>query len=167
MLLRQAALPKARVQPKGRRWDPPSRHASPGQLSRADRIARVPDFSAGGPAMTQESAGTEISDGEHAQDSGRSAQGDPDAQRTLEHREAAQQQATHNSARDARVNRGSDQRGSSPGVRAQPTEIVYCAGGARSALAVETLRQLGYSSVAHLEGGFTAWTRAGQAVTRL
>jgi rhodanese-related sulfurtransferase len=44
--------------------------------------------------------------------------------------------------------------------------IVYCAGGARSALAVETLRQLGYSSVAHLEGGFTAWTRAGQAVTR-
>jgi rhodanese-related sulfurtransferase len=45
--------------------------------------------------------------------------------------------------------------------------IVYCAGGARSALAVETLRQLGYSSIAHLEGGFTAWTRAGQAVTRV
>jgi rhodanese-related sulfurtransferase len=39
--------------------------------------------------------------------------------------------------------------------------ILYCAGGARSALAVETLRQLGYANVAHLEGGFTAWTTAG------
>lgn len=39
--------------------------------------------------------------------------------------------------------------------------ILYCAGGARSALAVETLQQLGYRDVAHLEGGFTAWTRAG------
>jgi len=44
--------------------------------------------------------------------------------------------------------------------------IVYCAGGARSALALETLRQLGYRDVAHLEGGFTAWTAAGGEVTR-
>jgi rhodanese-related sulfurtransferase len=44
--------------------------------------------------------------------------------------------------------------------------IQYCAGGARSALAVETLQQLGYTNVAHLEGGLTAWTRAGHAVTR-
>jgi rhodanese-related sulfurtransferase len=43
--------------------------------------------------------------------------------------------------------------------------ILYCAGGARSALAVETLQQLGYSDVAHLEGGFTAWTGAGHDVT--
>jgi rhodanese-related sulfurtransferase len=43
--------------------------------------------------------------------------------------------------------------------------ILYCAGGARSALAVETLRQLGYVDVAHLEGGFTAWTRAGREVS--
>jgi rhodanese-related sulfurtransferase len=42
--------------------------------------------------------------------------------------------------------------------------ILYCAGGARSALAVETLRQLGYTDVAHLEGGFTAWTSAGHDV---
>jgi rhodanese-related sulfurtransferase len=42
--------------------------------------------------------------------------------------------------------------------------ILYCAGGARSALAVETLQQLGYTDVAHLEGGFTAWTRAGRDV---
>jgi rhodanese-related sulfurtransferase len=43
--------------------------------------------------------------------------------------------------------------------------ILYCAGGARSALAVETLHQLGYTDVAHLEGGFTAWTAAGGEVT--
>ena len=42
--------------------------------------------------------------------------------------------------------------------------ILYCAGGARSALAVETLEQLGYTDVAHLEGGFTAWTRASREV---
>lgn len=45
--------------------------------------------------------------------------------------------------------------------------IVYCAGGARSALAVETLRQLGYTYVAHLDGGFTAWTAAGRAVIQV
>jgi rhodanese-related sulfurtransferase len=39
--------------------------------------------------------------------------------------------------------------------------ILYCAGGLRSALAVETLQQVGYSDVAHLEGSFTAWTKAG------
>jgi rhodanese-related sulfurtransferase len=44
--------------------------------------------------------------------------------------------------------------------------ILYCAGGARSALAVESLRQLGYDNVAHLEGGLTAWTIAGREVTR-
>jgi rhodanese-related sulfurtransferase len=43
--------------------------------------------------------------------------------------------------------------------------IQYCAGGARSALAVETLRQLGYTRVAHLEGGFTAWMASGREVT--
>jgi rhodanese-related sulfurtransferase len=44
--------------------------------------------------------------------------------------------------------------------------VLYCAGGARSALAVETLQLLGYIDVAHLEGGLTAWTKAGHAVTR-
>ena len=43
--------------------------------------------------------------------------------------------------------------------------ILYCAGGARSALAVETLQRLGYIDVAHLDGGFRAWTRAGHHVT--
>ena len=42
--------------------------------------------------------------------------------------------------------------------------ILQCASGGRSALAAVTLRQLGYSRVAHLGGGLKAWTAAGQAV---
>jgi sulfur-carrier protein adenylyltransferase/sulfurtransferase len=40
--------------------------------------------------------------------------------------------------------------------------ILYCAGGARSALSARSLRELGYTGVESLEGGFTAWKRAGQ-----
>lgn len=39
--------------------------------------------------------------------------------------------------------------------------ILYCASGGRSALAAVTLRELGYGDVAHLDGGFVAWTDAG------
>jgi sulfur-carrier protein adenylyltransferase/sulfurtransferase len=39
--------------------------------------------------------------------------------------------------------------------------VVYCAGGARSAFAAETLGQLGYSNVVSLAGGFGAWKSAG------
>ncbi|MBA2598801.1 MAG: rhodanese-like domain-containing protein [Chloroflexota bacterium] len=42
--------------------------------------------------------------------------------------------------------------------------VLHCAGGGRSALAADTLQQMGYSNVAHLEGGFTAWKDAGQPV---
>jgi rhodanese-related sulfurtransferase len=42
--------------------------------------------------------------------------------------------------------------------------ILHCAGGGRSALAADTLQQMGYGNVAHLEGGFTAWKAAGQPV---
>lgn len=42
--------------------------------------------------------------------------------------------------------------------------ILHCAAGGRSALAADTLTQLGYTNVAHLEGGFTAWKQAGQPV---
>lgn len=42
--------------------------------------------------------------------------------------------------------------------------IVYCAGGNRSALATETLKQMGYSNVRHMSGGFTAWRDAGHSV---
>ena len=39
--------------------------------------------------------------------------------------------------------------------------ILYCAGGTRSALAARSLKELGYSNVKSLAGGFSAWKRAG------
>ncbi len=42
--------------------------------------------------------------------------------------------------------------------------ILHCASGGRSALAADTLRQLGYSDVAHLEGGLNAWKETGHPV---
>ena len=41
---------------------------------------------------------------------------------------------------------------------------LYCAEGERSALAADTLGELGYADVVHLEGGFTAWTADGGEV---
>src|SRR5438128_1165836 len=38
--------------------------------------------------------------------------------------------------------------------------VLYCAGGTRSALAAKALRELGYSKVRSLAGGFGAWKRA-------
>ncbi len=42
--------------------------------------------------------------------------------------------------------------------------ILHCASGGRSALAAETLAQLGYRNVAHLDGGFKVWKERGYAV---
>ena len=42
--------------------------------------------------------------------------------------------------------------------RTQPI-LVYCKSGGRSALAGATLKQLGYTRVLNLEGGFDAWTQ--------
>ncbi len=42
--------------------------------------------------------------------------------------------------------------------------ILYCASGGRSALASVALTDLGYTDVAHLDGGFKAWTAAGKPV---
>lgn len=39
--------------------------------------------------------------------------------------------------------------------------IVYCRSGARSALAVQTLRTLGYEHISSMSGGFVAWMSAG------
>jgi rhodanese-related sulfurtransferase len=39
--------------------------------------------------------------------------------------------------------------------------ILDCASGGRSALAADTLRQLGYTRVAHLDGGLKAWRETG------
>jgi molybdopterin/thiamine biosynthesis adenylyltransferase/rhodanese-related sulfurtransferase len=41
--------------------------------------------------------------------------------------------------------------------------VLYCSGGARSALAANTLQEMGYTNVWSLEGGFTRWKREGLA----
>jgi rhodanese-related sulfurtransferase len=42
--------------------------------------------------------------------------------------------------------------------------VVFCAGGGRSALAADALREMGFKSVAHLEPGFGGWQKAGEPV---
>jgi len=42
--------------------------------------------------------------------------------------------------------------------------ILYCAAGSRSALGADTLQRLGYTNVAHLDGGVKAWMAAGQPI---
>lgn len=44
--------------------------------------------------------------------------------------------------------------------------ILHCASGGRSALAAGTLREMGYTNVAHLNGGFKAWQEAGLPIDR-
>ena len=39
--------------------------------------------------------------------------------------------------------------------------ILYCASAWRSALATQTLQKMGLPQVCHLEGGFSAWKKAG------
>jgi rhodanese-related sulfurtransferase len=40
--------------------------------------------------------------------------------------------------------------------------ILHCASGGRSALAAQTLQEMGYEDVAHLDGGIKAWKDAGK-----
>jgi rhodanese-related sulfurtransferase len=42
--------------------------------------------------------------------------------------------------------------------------LFFCAGGWRSALAAKTAQDMGLEKVAHIEGGFTAWRKAGGPV---
>ncbi|HEX3072203.1 MAG TPA: rhodanese-like domain-containing protein [Ignavibacteriales bacterium] len=44
--------------------------------------------------------------------------------------------------------------------------ILHCASGGRSALAAQTLKEMGYENVAHLEGGIKAWKEAGLPVNQ-
>jgi rhodanese-related sulfurtransferase len=41
------------------------------------------------------------------------------------------------------------------------TVVIYCASGNRSALAADTLQQMGYQGVSSMAGGFRAWVEAG------
>jgi rhodanese-related sulfurtransferase len=42
--------------------------------------------------------------------------------------------------------------------------VLHCASGGRSALAVKTLKEMGFKDVAHLDGGIKAWKEAGLPV---
>ncbi len=42
--------------------------------------------------------------------------------------------------------------------------VLHCESGGRSALAAATLEDMGYTDVAHFEGGFKAWSEAGRPV---
>jgi len=42
--------------------------------------------------------------------------------------------------------------------------VFFCAGGWRSALAAKTARDMGLDNVAHIDGGFGAWKKAGGPV---
>jgi rhodanese-related sulfurtransferase len=42
--------------------------------------------------------------------------------------------------------------------------VFFCAGGLRSALAAQTAQHMGLRPVAHIQGGFSAWKKAGGPV---
>ena len=42
--------------------------------------------------------------------------------------------------------------------------ILYCGSGSRSALACQVLQEMGFSKVAHLDGGFKAWQEAARPI---
>ena len=42
--------------------------------------------------------------------------------------------------------------------------ILYCAGGIRSVLAAESLMEMGFSNVAHMEAGFGGWQKQGEPI---
>jgi len=44
--------------------------------------------------------------------------------------------------------------------------ILHCASGGRSALAAKTLKEMGYTNVAHLETGFRGWSEAGAPIEK-
>ena len=51
-------------------------------------------------------------------------------------------------------------------IFAEPKRFVFfCAGGWRSALAAKSAQDMGLENVAHVEGGFDAWKKAGGQVT--
>ena len=43
--------------------------------------------------------------------------------------------------------------------------ILFCAGGVRSALAVKSLKEMGYEKISHIDGGFAAMSSSGFKIT--
>lgn len=52
-----------------------------------------------------------------------------------------------------------------PVFQQDKTFVFFCAGGWRSALSAKTAQEMGLKPVAHIEGGFGAWKKAGAPVT--
>ncbi len=48
-----------------------------------------------------------------------------------------------------------------PQFQADKTFVFFCAGGMRSALSAQVAQRMGLAPVAHIEGGFSAWKKAG------
>lgn len=46
------------------------------------------------------------------------------------------------------------------------TYLVHCAAGGRSTKSLDVLRKLGFRSIVHLDGGFSAWEAAGKPVVK-
>jgi sulfur-carrier protein adenylyltransferase/sulfurtransferase len=46
----------------------------------------------------------------------------------------------------------------------ESTVVLYCAGGARSALACKSLAEMGFGKVENLQGGFSNWVNSGMPV---
>ncbi len=44
--------------------------------------------------------------------------------------------------------------------------VIYCHSGRRTGIAIETLRQAGFTRLLHLDGDFRGWTAAGRPVER-
>jgi rhodanese-related sulfurtransferase len=53
-----------------------------------------------------------------------------------------------------------------PELAAGKRVVVYCASGARSALAAKTLKDMGIDKVVNMLGGFTAWQQKGGNIER-
>lgn len=53
-----------------------------------------------------------------------------------------------------------------PGLNRQEPLVLVCRSGRRSAMALEKLRELGFSNVVQLKGGMDAWQKEGLPVTR-
>ena len=51
-----------------------------------------------------------------------------------------------------------------PALQTDSRLILHCAGGGRSALAVETLKEMGFTNVAHLDTGINGWIADGKPV---
>lgn len=54
-----------------------------------------------------------------------------------------------------------------PALDTGKTLVLYCGSAWRSALSTAALRDMGFENVAHLEGGFSAWKKAGHPIAQV